>query len=34
MTKGYNLAARFVIHTVGPVWQGGGYSGWLCCCAQ
>lgn len=23
MTKGYNLPARFVIHTVGPVWSGG-----------
>jgi O-acetyl-ADP-ribose deacetylase (regulator of RNase III) len=23
-TKGYALPARFVIHTVGPVWQGGG----------
>lgn len=23
LTKGYNLPARFVIHTVGPVWQGG-----------
>lgn len=23
ITKGYNLAARFVIHTVGPVWSGG-----------
>ena len=23
MTKGYRLKARFVIHTVGPVWQGG-----------
>ena len=23
MTKGYNLPARFVIHTVGPVWYGG-----------
>ena len=23
MTKGYNLIARHVIHTVGPVWQGG-----------
>ena len=22
-TAGYNLPARFVIHTVGPVWQGG-----------
>jgi O-acetyl-ADP-ribose deacetylase (regulator of RNase III) len=22
-TKGYRLAARFVIHAVGPVWQGG-----------
>src|SRR6185436_15110371 len=23
ITKGYKLPARFVIHTVGPVWQGG-----------
>lgn len=23
LTKGYRLPARFVIHTVGPVWQGG-----------
>lgn len=23
LTKGYNLPARFVIHTVGPVWHGG-----------
>lgn len=23
ITKGYNLPARFVIHTVGPVWNGG-----------
>jgi len=23
MTRGYRLPARFVIHTVGPVWQGG-----------
>jgi O-acetyl-ADP-ribose deacetylase (regulator of RNase III) len=23
-TRGHRLAARFVIHTVGPVWQGGG----------
>jgi len=23
MTKGYKLPARFVIHTVGPVWYGG-----------
>jgi O-acetyl-ADP-ribose deacetylase len=24
LTKGYRLPARFVIHTVGPVWHGGG----------
>lgn len=24
-TKGYNLPADWVIHTVGPVWQGGSY---------
>lgn len=24
LTKGYRLPARFVIHAVGPVWQGGG----------
>lgn len=24
ITKGYNLPAKHVIHTVGPVWQGGG----------
>ena len=26
ITKGYNLPAKYVIHTVGPVWQGGGYN--------
>lgn len=25
ITRGYNLPARYVIHTVGPVWGGGGY---------
>ena len=24
ITKGYKLPARWVVHTVGPVWQGGG----------
>lgn len=24
LTRGYDLPARFVIHTVGPVWHGGG----------
>lgn len=24
ITPGFDLAARFVIHTVGPVWEGGG----------
>jgi O-acetyl-ADP-ribose deacetylase len=24
ITKGYRLPARYVIHTVGPVWEGGG----------
>jgi O-acetyl-ADP-ribose deacetylase len=25
ITKGYNLPAKYVIHTVGPVWDGGSY---------
>ncbi len=25
LTPGFELAARFVIHTVGPVWRGGGH---------
>ena len=24
ITRGHNLKARYIIHTVGPIWQGGG----------
>jgi len=26
ITKGYNLPSKFIIHTVGPVWQGGAHN--------
>ncbi len=26
VTRGYRLPARWIIHTVGPVWQGGGHN--------
>jgi O-acetyl-ADP-ribose deacetylase (regulator of RNase III) len=26
ITRGYNLPARWVVHTVGPVWRGGGHN--------
>jgi len=34
ITRGYNLAARWVIHTVGPIWRGGdnGEDDLLACC--
>lgn len=25
LTRGYRLPARFIVHTVGPVWRGGGH---------
>jgi O-acetyl-ADP-ribose deacetylase (regulator of RNase III) len=34
LTRGYRLPARYVIHAVGPVWQGGGHgeAGLLAAC--
>ncbi len=34
ITRGYRLPARYVIHTVGPVWRGGGHgeAGLLAAC--
>ena len=30
ITRGYNLPAKFVIHTVGPIWKGGSNNENLC----
>ncbi|MFA6373828.1 MAG: macro domain-containing protein, partial [Methanothrix sp.] len=34
ITRGYRLAARWIIHTVGPIWRGGndGEDDLLACC--